>query len=115
MPQNAAKKTSNDEGRLLLAMNALKKQQITSIHKAARIYCVLKSTLHAQIQGRINHSYKHPKNTKLSENKEITLYDWILSIDKHNYPVRPSIVEQMANCLLIKHNFINLLPTISKN
>jgi hypothetical protein len=114
MPQNAAKKPSNDEGRLLLAMNALKKGQITSMREAARVYCVPRSTLHARMQGRAHHSYKRPKNTKLSETEEITLRNWILSMDKRGCPVRPSMVEQMANCLLAKRDSIIPPPIVGK-
>jgi hypothetical protein len=45
MPRKAAKKAPIDEGRLQLAMNALKNGQITSVREAARVFDVPRSTL----------------------------------------------------------------------
>lgn len=114
MPRNAAKNPSNDEGRLQLAVNALKKGQITSVREAARLFNVPRSTLQDRYSGCFQRSYKRAHNTKLSETKEISLREQIISIDKRGCPVRPSIVELMANCLLAKHNSIDLPPTVGK-
>lgn len=114
MPRNAAKIPSNDEGRLQLAVNALKKEQITSVREAARLFNVPRSTLQTRYKGCSHHLYKRAHNTKLLETEEISLRDWIISIDKRGCPVRPSIVELMANCLLAKRDSINLLPTVGK-
>jgi predicted HTH domain antitoxin len=115
MPRKAAKNPSNNEGRLQLAVNALKKDQITSVREAARLYNVPRSTLQARYKDRLQRSYKRAHNTKLSETKEITLREWIISMDKRGCPVRPSMVELMANCLLAKRDSINLTPTVGKN
>jgi len=115
MPRNAAKNPLNDEGRLQLAVNALKKGQITSVREAARLFNVPRSTLQARYKGRLQRSYKRAHNTKLSETEESTLRDWIISMDKRGCPVRPSMVELMANCLLAKRDSIDLPPTVGKN
>jgi predicted HTH domain antitoxin len=53
MPRKAAKNPSNNEGRLQLAVNALKKDQITSVREAARLYNVLRLTLQARYKDRL--------------------------------------------------------------
>jgi hypothetical protein len=73
MPQNAAKNPSNNEGRLQLAVNALKKGQITSVREAARLFNVPRLTLQDRYSSHFQRSYKHAYNTKLSETKEISL------------------------------------------
>jgi predicted HTH domain antitoxin len=52
MPENTRQKAIEQEGRLVLAINAIKKQQITKIREAARLYDVPRSTLQARLQGR---------------------------------------------------------------
>jgi hypothetical protein len=62
----------------------------------------------------LHHPEKRGINTKLSKTEEIALHEWILSMDKRGCPVRPSIVTQIANCLLKKYDSITLLSTIGK-
>lgn len=114
MPRNTAKKASNDEGRIQLAINALNKGQISSVREAARIFGVPRSTLRGRQQGRLHRPEKRGLNTKLSKTEEIALHDWIISMDKRGCPVRPSMVEQMANCLLSKRDSITSPLTVGK-
>jgi hypothetical protein len=114
MPRKAAKKAPIDEGRLQLAMNVLKNGQITSVREAARVFDVPRSTLRDRQQGISYRTYKRAHNTKLSETEEIVLHEWILSMDRRGCPVRPSMVEQMANCLLEKRDITASPPTVGK-
>lgn len=115
MPRKASKKAPIDEGRIQLAINALKNGQISSEREAARVFDVPRSTLRGRQQGRLHCTYKRAHNTKLLETEEIALREWIISMDKRGCPVRPSMVEQMANCLLEKRDSIALPPTVGKN
>jgi predicted HTH domain antitoxin len=114
MPRNAAKNPLNDEGRLQLAVNTLKKGQIISVCEAARLFNVLRLMLQDRYSGRFQCLYKRAYNTKLLETEEISLREWIISMDKCGCPVRLLMVEFMANCLLAKCDSIDLLSTVSK-
>ena len=71
-----------------------------SIHRAAEIYDIPKSTLHARLAGRINRVEKRANSTKLTEIEENSLKQWIISMDIHRAAPRLAIVEDMANLLL---------------
>jgi hypothetical protein len=79
------------EGRVLLAIQAIKKQEIASIREAVRHFQVARSTL----QRRLTRANSH----KLTEVEE-SLQKWILSIDSRGAPSRPSFVREMADLLL---------------
>lgn len=56
MPPKAhqiSKDLMEQEGRVLLAISALKKQEICSIAEAARVYNVLRTTLQRQLNSHI--------------------------------------------------------------
>jgi hypothetical protein len=52
MSENTREKAIQREGRLVLAINVLKKNQITKICEAARVYDVPESTIRDRIRGR---------------------------------------------------------------
>ena len=79
-PYNA--QLAQKEGRIALAIQALKRGQVSSINAAAKIYNVTELTLQEYIKG-INIQYDSiPINRKLTTIEESTLIDWILSIDQ---------------------------------
>jgi hypothetical protein len=84
MPQNAAEKGSNDEGRIQLAINFNKRAKLLVCAKAARGFGVLRLTLLRLVAGSLASSRKHRLNTKLSQIEEIALYNWIISMDKRS-------------------------------
>ena len=54
MPPKSRQKSRNlieQEGKLLLAISALKKQEISSVRQAARVYTVPESTLRDRLHG----------------------------------------------------------------
>ena len=61
MPPKSRQKSRNlieQEGRLILAISALKKQQISSVRQAARVYTVPESTLRDRLHGSVNRAEK---------------------------------------------------------
>ena len=100
MPKNALKTTAQREGRLLLAVNAIKKGQITKIREAARTYDVPFTTLRARLRGRPERSSIRAHNIKLSETEEESLKKWIISMNRRGAAPRPSTVQIMADLLL---------------
>jgi hypothetical protein len=97
-----AQKSIEQEGRILLAIQALKNDEFTSIRQAARIFSVPNSTLRDRLLGSKSQADIRANGHKLSENEEISLLKWILSMDDRGSAPRPSMVADMANLLLAK-------------
>ena len=92
MPKNAPKTDVQREGRLLLAVNVIKKGQLTKIREAARLYDVHKSTLRARLRGRPDRNTIRANNIKLSETEEESLKEWIILINRRGAALRLSTV-----------------------
>jgi hypothetical protein len=88
------------EGRLLLAIQAIKNQELTSIREAARHFQVPRSTLQRRLTGDIFRPDSRAVNLKLTELEEESLQKWILSMDSRGAAPRPSTVREMADLLL---------------
>ena len=76
MPPKSRQKSRNlieQEGRLILAISALKKQQISSIRQAARVYTIPESTLRDRLHGSVNRAEKHANGHKMTQNEEESL------------------------------------------
>ena len=76
MPPIQTKNSRNSieqEGRLLLAVQAIKKQEIDSICEAVHYFNVLKSTLLYCLNNTPNQAETHANNHKLTEIKEKSL------------------------------------------
>ena len=108
-------KDSSQEGRLLLAIKAIELGQITSIRKAASLYNVPRSTLQTRFNGRRQLAIANRTKRKLTETEEYTLLQWILTMDKRGAPLRPLIVQDMANLLLAKRDASKPPPTVGIN
>ena len=84
MPPIRTKSSRNSieqEGRLLLAVQAIKKQEISTIREAVRHFNVPKSTLLHCLNSTPNRAETHANNHKLTEIKEELLQKWIISLD----------------------------------
>jgi transposase len=88
------------EGRLLLAIQAFKNKEIPSIREAARRFNVPKSTLTTRLRGVQNRTTSRANSHKLTEVEEETLQKWILSLDDRRAAPRPTTVRETANLLL---------------
>jgi hypothetical protein len=82
MASSRLAQASNQEEKILLAIQAHKKGQISSFRKASALYTIPKSTLHARSKGRTTRENAQSKNRKLSSTKELSLIQWILSMDE---------------------------------
>ena len=98
-PQSS-RNSIEQEGRVLLAAQAIKKQEISTIREAARHFNVPKSTLSTRLQGIQNRANSRANSHKLTEIEEQSLYNWILSLDDRGAAPRPSTVRETANLLL---------------
>ena len=84
----------------MLAVQAIKKQEIDSIHEAVRCFNVPKSTLLRHLNNTPNRAETRANNHKLTEIEEESLQKWIISLDDRGAAPRPSTVRETANLLL---------------
>ena len=106
------------EGRILLAINAFKQGQFTSIRAAATAYDAPYTTTLRRAQGRTPRRECRPNGQKLSSTEESALENWIISLDTRGFPPRVSAVQDITNLLLIariKSDLLTTLPTVSEN
>ena len=103
MPPKARQNNHNSgeqEGRLLLAISALKNQEIPNVREAARVYNVPRTTLRRRLSGQKSRAETRANSHKLTKNEEESLVQWILSLDRRGAPPRQSHVREMADILL---------------
>ncbi len=93
-------KAIEQEGRILLALQAYKKGQIKSLRAAAQLYDVPKSTLYTRAAGTLSRVDKRSSLYKLTQLEEDSLTEWIISMDSRGAAPRPSTVREIANILL---------------
>jgi predicted HTH domain antitoxin len=111
--QNRQKLTVQ-EGRILLAIQAIEKQAKLSIREAARIYDIPRTTLQDRLNGRENRVELRAKSFKLTEIEENSLKEWVISMDVRGAAPRPSMVQEMANLLLATRG-TTPIQTVGKN
>ena len=88
------------EGRVLLAIQAIKKQEISSIQEAARLFNIPRTTLRRRLAGTTNRVETRANSHKLTKIEEDSLRKWILSMDSRGVAPRPTTVREMADLLL---------------
>ena len=118
---------AEQEGRILLVIQAFKNKEISSIREVARRFNVPFSSLRNRLTGIKNRSDLRANSYKLTEIEEESLQKWILSLDIRRVAPRPSTVRVMANLLLEKrgttpvlsvgekwvYNFVKRYPLLS--
>jgi DDE superfamily endonuclease/Tc5 transposase DNA-binding domain/helix-turn-helix, Psq domain len=104
MPPPKTTQSSQTEGRIALAIEALKQGHFTSVRGAAKAYDVPESTLRYRIHKHPARRDSRPINCKLTDIEESTLVQWILSMDQRGLSPRSDTVRQMANLLLQKRS-----------
>jgi hypothetical protein len=105
MPRKAhtnSKDSIEQEGRIVLAISVLKKNEIRNISEAARVYNIPRTTLRRRLDGHIFRAEARANGHKMTQNEEESLIKWILSMDQRASAPRPSHIREMANILLSK-------------
>src|SRR5450432_3327755 len=110
MPPPNSTNLVQQEGRIALAIEALKQGYFTSLKGAARSYDVPESTLRYRMKGNPPRRDRRSPNCKLIATEESTLVQWILSMDQRGLAPRPDSVRQMANLLIVKRSNSNSNP-----
>ncbi|KAJ5169708.1 uncharacterized protein N7500_002491 [Penicillium coprophilum] len=98
----SSRNSIEQEGRILLATQAIQKQEISSVREAARRFNVPESTLRTRLRGVQHRATSRANSHKLTQIEEDSLQKWILSMDSRGSAPRPSMVREMANLLLEK-------------
>jgi hypothetical protein len=110
----SSRKSANQEGKILLALDDIQNGRIKSLRAAAKLYEIPFSTLQARADGRISRVDKRPTGHKLTQLEEDSLTKWILSMDARGAAPRPATVGEMANILLAARGS-QPPPTVGKN
>jgi hypothetical protein len=98
-PQSSRNLTEQ-EGRILLAIQAINNEEISAIRDAARCFNVSEPTLRRRLRGIQSRANSRANSHKLTEIEEETLRKWILSLDDRGAAPRPTTVRETANLLL---------------
>jgi hypothetical protein len=79
-------KTSNQEGRILLAIQSIKHGHIQSIRAAAMSYDIPEATLRRHAHGITSRRDSTPNSRKLTPYEESALVQYILDLDSRGFP-----------------------------
>ena len=85
MPQPTQPKSSNQEGRILLAIHAIKQGQFQSVRAAAASYDIPQTTLRDRINGMTSRRDSTPNLQKLSPYEQSALVQYILDLDSRRF------------------------------
>lgn len=80
MPPKTSDSAVGQEGRILLAIEALNKGQISSIQAAANAFDIKYSTLKHRVHGRVSRVDSFPNGRKLTTTEESTFINWIYKV-----------------------------------
>ncbi|KFY90459.1 hypothetical protein V500_05177 [Pseudogymnoascus sp. VKM F-4518 (FW-2643)] len=85
MPPPTQAQSSNQEGRILLAINAIKQGQFQSVRAAAASYDIPRTTLRDRIHGMASRRDSIPNLQKLTLYEESALVQYILNLDLRRF------------------------------
>jgi hypothetical protein len=102
---------SNQEGHILLAIQAIKLYYFKSIRAAAISYDVPPSTICSRINRVASRHDFFPNSRKLTLEEELAIVRYILDLDSCRFPPRPQSVQEIADLLLAEHD----TPPVGKN
>ena len=91
---------ASNEGRIILALQAYRKGQFSSLRAAARSYDVLYKTLTRRHKGTPSRADSTSPQLKLTQTEETTLLQWILSMDTRGISPTQALVREIAKILL---------------
>lgn len=110
----SSRSSIEQEGRILLAIQAFKNKEIASIHEVARQFGIPRTTLRRRLAGSTNRAETRANSHKLTQIEEESLRKWILSINSRGAAPRPATVREMANLLLAARG-TTLVQTVGEN
>ena len=96
--------SSSIESRIILALEAFRKDPKLSIRSLASIYNVPRTTLQHRIAGRPSRRDIPTNSKKLTPIEETVLFETILDPDTRGFQARLADVAAMADCLCADRN-----------
>jgi len=117
MPKLSKEAAQAREIQLLHAIDAIKKGQISSVRRAAKIYEVSETTLRQRIHGQTS-ILMAPQGKKLTKLEELNLTSWIVDLSSRGHPPLSGIIADAANAFLqqlrngkkVGKNWVERLP-----
>jgi hypothetical protein len=109
-----AQKLVEQEGRVLLAIKAIKNGRFTSVAAAARSFEVPRSTLQDRMKGVTSWSGTRAIGHKFTQLEVETIQDWLISIDHRGAALTIAMLRDMA-ILLLENRGDHTPQTVSKN
>jgi hypothetical protein len=106
---------SLQESRLILAIEALKKDTKLSVRSAANIYNIPETTLRHRRDGKKSRRDKSSNSRKLIDVEESVIVQRILDLDSRGFQPRQSDVREMADCLRTDRNASLVGPRWAEN
>ena len=100
MPQPNSTKSTPNEGRILLAISAIERDQFPSVRRAAAAYNVPESTLRDRRARKTLRRDSEANSKKLTKLEESVIIRHILDLDLRGFSPKLSAVRDMANHLL---------------
>ena len=91
--------STSNESRIILAIEALKKDPKLSVRRAVQIYKVPRSTLRGRRAGCTSRRDMSANSRALTDLEEDVIIRRILDLDSRGFQPRQSDVREMANCL----------------
>ena len=88
------------EARVILAVEAIQKNEKLSIRTTAKIYNVAERTIRRRLAGHLARRDTTPNSKKLTPLEEKTIVQFIIELTARAFPPRLRSVEDMANQLL---------------
>jgi hypothetical protein len=92
--------SAQNEGRLLLAKQAIEQGQFQSNRRAAKVYDANRETLRQRRRGRSSRRNCVPNSRKLTDLEESVIIQYILDLDSRGFSPKYNAVRDMANNIL---------------
>ena len=92
--------SSSNESRIIIAIDAIKRDPKLTVRKAARIYNVSRTTLHSRRAGRLPRGEKRANSMKLIALKENVILEQIINLVDRGFPPRLEDKRDIADRLL---------------
>lgn len=111
MPPPHQAQPSDQEGRILLAIQAFKSGQFRSMRACVKAYDVPYTSFYNRLHE-LPLRRDTPSNTqRLTSQEELAIIQYILDLDSRGFPPRPATVREMADLLLSERD----APPVGKN
>lgn len=107
--------SSSNESRIILAIEAIKKDPKLSVRKAASIYKVPRTTLRDRRAGLLPRRETRTNSMKMTQVEETVILERVIDLIDRGFPPRLDDVRDMADCLLDDRDATRVGPRWAEN